>query len=114
MERLLKLQFIGFALFVLVALSGCKTGDSIMKCPELSSAKKIHETLWAKNHRQTTTGAVAQTKSEEPKKSLAGTLLADAGKDVVPMQIKIPSLFTRKIDADQQDEMNKVPRCLFQ
>ena len=105
MKRLYKLTFWAIIPVFLLTLNGCKSGESMIKCPELSAAKKSHPIMWAKIHPHTQKAKSTNTeaKVDKPKHETPVPLMASTKKDL-PISIKIPALLTKNLtDADQQD-----------
>jgi hypothetical protein len=85
----------------LLILNGCKTGSTMIKCPELSASKKQHTVIWAKTHQHssTTKQTVAESKTTTPKNNPQIPLLASADNGI---SIKLPSFISKKLtDSDE-------------
>ena len=109
MKKLLS-GIIIFACAALVSgLTGCKTNDNLMRCPELSSAGKHHPVFLAKTQSPKTakqTDVQAASNKPAPKGGIASLQKG------IPINIQLPSNLVQ--DADGSDDISNTNKLLNQ
>ena len=104
----MKKIFYSVSVALLIIISGCKTNNHVMKCPEVF-ASKGHHAIWAKaphigEHNSSKQSAANTTATPVEK----NTAIASTSKELTPFELKIPRIATGKLNDDELEGLNKV------